>query len=448
MILPLIQYINFLSREGKSLLFRNYGSSDVDRDLLTGFLNIFSNFMKEGSQSDIKSTATDKFKYFYTFLDEIVIVVCTNLDENDATINSKITTIRAEFIKKYGEILSNGSWTGNRAIFTEFGRDIDDIILSPIKVSIIGLGGVGKTDLIRLICGKDIDLEYQPLINMDITTSNGSEIGVNRSIVLWDFAGQSNFRSLWKSLLDSTDIALLVLDSTFINVNESKDIMRDFLNICHKNILVIGIANNQDMPNRLHPKFIERILSDGIDPPIKVYGMVASNPIYREMILTILREAIIKISNGFKPNYRLKDPTSLQKKTRTIKPYKIKRAIEKINKKRKEVPFFNKPYCYRCGSTDIRRPKFVESRRYYHPFTIICRRCGAVVRRDSLEVEKKALVIKKLSTIVCPICSTSLRNIESVEDKSKILGYIGHVPLYAIKLVCEKCGHEKIWNLQ
>ena len=61
----LIQYINILTKDGKSLLFRNYGSSEVDRDLLAGFLSAFSGFMKEISQSDIKSTATEDFKYFY-----------------------------------------------------------------------------------------------------------------------------------------------------------------------------------------------------------------------------------------------------------------------------------------------------------------------------------------------------------------------------------------------
>jgi len=448
MIFPLIQYINILTRDGKSLLFRNYGSSDVDRDLLAGFLNTFSDFMKEGSQSDIKSTSTNEFKYYYTIIEEIIIVVCTDLEDDDAKINSKITTIRVKFIDEFGELLKNSHWSGNRTIFSGFKKEIDDIILGAIKISIIGMGGCGKSDLVRLICGKDINLKYQPTINVDISTFNNTEIGVNRSIVLWDLAGQSNFKSLWKSLLESTDIALLVLDSTFENVNKSQKILCDLLNECHKNILVIGIANNQDMPNRLPPKFIEKILSDGIDPPIKVYGMVASNPIYREKILAILRDSINKISNGFKPKYRLKDRTSLRKKPRTIKPYKIKRATEKITKKRKGVPFFPEPYCYNCGSTDIRSPTFIESRRYYHPSTIICRRCGGVVRKDILEVEKKVLVVKKLGTKVCPICSTSLRNIKSVEDKSKILGYLGHLPLYAIKLVCKKCGHEKTWNFQ
>jgi len=295
-VISVIQYLNILTKDGKSLLFRNYGSSDVDRDLLAGFLSAFSGFMKEISQSDIKSTATDDFKYYYTIIETIIIVVCTDLEDDDATINSKITTIRVKFMEKFGELLKSGKWTGNRAIFTSFEKEIDDIILGAIKVSIIGVGGVGKTTLLHLICGKDIDLEYIPTINVDITPFDGEELDVPRSIVLWDFAGQKNYRSLWKSLLDSTDIALIVLDSSFENVNYSKDIIWDILDKHYKDIKVIGIANKQDMPNRLTPEFCERILSETErEPPIKVYGMVAINSLYREKILAILREAINKI---------------------------------------------------------------------------------------------------------------------------------------------------------
>ena len=290
----MIQYINILTRTGKSLLFRNYGISDVDRDLLAGFLSAFSGFMKEISQSDIKSTATDEFKYYYTIIDEIIIVVCTDLVDDDAVVNSKITTIRAKFIEKYGALLASGDWTGNRAIFTDFEREIDDTILGSIKVSIIGTGGVGKTTLLHLICGKDIDLEYIPTINVVISSYDGFD-DIPRSITFWDFAGQKNYRSLWKSLLDSTDIALLVLDSSFENVNYSKEIIRDILDVYYKDVLVIGIANKQDL-NRLTPKFCERILSEAERiPPIKVHGMIAINSVYREKIHAILREAINKI---------------------------------------------------------------------------------------------------------------------------------------------------------
>ena len=292
----IIQYLNLLTKDGKSLIFRNYGSSDVDRDLLAGFLSAFSGFMKEISQQEIRSTATDEFKYYYTIIDDIIIVVCADLDDDDMTINSKITTIKNRFIENYGEIISNGSWAGNRSVFNAFEKVIDDTILGAIKVSIIGMGGVGKTTLLHLICGTDVDLEYIPTINVDITNYDGSELGLNRSIVLWDFAGQENFRSLWKSLLDSTDIALLVLDSSFENVNSSKDIIADILDKYYKDVLVIGIANKQDLPNHLTPEFCEKIISEADrHPPIKVHGMIAINPVYREKIHAILREAINKL---------------------------------------------------------------------------------------------------------------------------------------------------------
>jgi len=401
----LIQYINILTREGKSLLFRNYGSSDVDRDLLAGFLNAFSGFMKEGSQSEIKSTTTDEFKYYNSIIDEIIIVVCTDLEDDETTINSKITTIRVKFMEKFGEILKSCKWTGNRAIFVSFEKEIDDIILGAIKVSIIGMGGSGKSDLIRLICGKEIDLEYIPTINVDLTPFDGEGLDFSRSIILWDFAGQSNFRSLWKSLLGNTDIALLVLDSTFENINYMKDIIRDILDKHYKDVLVIGIAMNQDMPNRLTPQFCERILSGaGIEPPIKVHGMIATNHAYREKILAILRDATNKISNGFKPSYEIKLQTQFNDKAsqefdKTDEPYRIKKVREKEEKIMESksvsgvIPLDGKTIASSIGKNkkeekalEATYKHFYEFRQYYSINDLK----GAVIGRDILVLTSKS----------------------------------------------------------
>jgi len=285
----LIQYVNILTRDGKSLLFRNYGSSEVDRDLLAGFLSAFSGFMKEISQSDIKSTQTESFKYFYTIIDPIIIVLACDLEDDDALVNSKILSIRAKFMEKYSKILEDGSWAGNRTLFYEFEKELDNLILGAIKISIIGFGGVGKTTLTRLIAGKDVNLEYVPTITADIVSYEGDEF--ERTITLWDFAGQAQFRSLWKSLLTGSDIALLVTDSTFENINGSKEIIHELLDKFFQDKLVIGIANKQDLPNRLTPEFCEKILSSE-KRTIKTHGMIAIEPMYREKIMAILREAI------------------------------------------------------------------------------------------------------------------------------------------------------------
>ncbi|MFX0024206.1 MAG: hypothetical protein ACFE9S_17905 [Candidatus Hermodarchaeota archaeon] len=44
--------------------------------------------------------------------------------------------------------------------------------------------------------------------------------------------------------------------------------------------------------------------------------------------------------------------------------------------------------------------------------------------------------------LVCPNCGARGKDLKTEEDKSKVLGYIGHSPLYAKINVCKKCGYK------
>ena len=44
--------------------------------------------------------------------------------------------------------------------------------------------------------------------------------------------------------------------------------------------------------------------------------------------------------------------------------------------------------------------------------------------------------------LVCPSCGARGKDLKVEEDKSKVLSYVGHSPLYAKVNVCKKCGYK------
>ncbi len=279
----MILHVNFLTTTGKSLLFREYGAAKVDHDLLAGFLSAFSGFMKEISQSEIKSTVTGNSKYYYSIKQDLIVVVCSEINDSEEEIHTKIGQLIESFVAKFGDKFSEKEWDGERKKFATFLREVDKIVLGPIKISIIGFGGVGKTTLLGLIVGDEVNLEYIPTITADIADYDGFG---HRDVVFWDFAGQIQFTNLWESLLKGTRIVLLVTNSTYNNVTESKSIISRLIKKYYPNALVIAIANMQDLDGRLSPKFVEKILE------VETHGLVSIDPNCRTKIHGILKEKI------------------------------------------------------------------------------------------------------------------------------------------------------------
>jgi small GTP-binding protein len=163
---------------------------------------------------------------------------------------------------------------------------IDNYIMSKLKVSLVGEGGVGKTTLLRLLKGSAPPTEYVPTIALSIEQIEATRYGTY-SIILWDFAGQERFRRLWTIYFRGSDIVFIITDSTLNNVIATKEIL-DVIRKDAPGVPVWAIANKQDLEGALSPELVERILG------IPAFGMVAIDQARKEEMMQILLDAVDK----------------------------------------------------------------------------------------------------------------------------------------------------------
>ncbi|MHA1723869.1 MAG: ADP-ribosylation factor-like protein [Promethearchaeota archaeon] len=149
------------------------------------------------------------------------------------------------------------------------------------KISIVGFSGVGKTTIKKLIKLDEIPLEHIPTISGDIATIKIGNLFFN----LFDFAGQDQFRYLWKSFIKGSDSVLIVTDSTPKNIETSKF----FLELIEKEVPYARtaiIANKQDLPGAMSPEEIEEILN------LRTYPMIANRAENREKMIQIIADIL------------------------------------------------------------------------------------------------------------------------------------------------------------
>ncbi len=149
------------------------------------------------------------------------------------------------------------------------------------KICFIGEQNVGKSSLLSLLQGREVQEERVPTVGLEVEDSilNGKKCSI------WDLGGQKRFKFMWQDFLKGAGLAVIVCDSTEKNVNQTKEIYNRFERTLGTKI--IAIANKQDIPGRLSAQEVQKKLGG-----LKTYGMSAIRPELRERMKEILEYEI------------------------------------------------------------------------------------------------------------------------------------------------------------
>lgn len=151
------------------------------------------------------------------------------------------------------------------------------MLVAKQKICLLGDSNVGKSTLLSLLQGRDMDGERKPTIGLEIENSqlNGNKCAI------WDLGGQERFKMMWQDFLRGAGLTVIVTDSTAENVEKTKHIVDRFSR--NFGAKVIAIANKQDLPGALSAKQVEEKLGG-----IKTYGMSALRSELRARMQQIL----------------------------------------------------------------------------------------------------------------------------------------------------------------
>ncbi|MFW9962639.1 MAG: ADP-ribosylation factor-like protein [Candidatus Sifarchaeia archaeon] len=249
----------------------------VKEDALNEFISTREELRTEhGQVSELPLIIGDHKFLGKDWIGDSVLVFVTDKGEDEANTYEKIDLALKALRTTFKKLGIEGAIKNYEAL-------IEPSVTTRLKIALVGEGGVGKTTTLHLLLGDTPPLQYVPTIALNLETVENIRFG-NYSLVLWDFAGQERFRTLWRFYFHGADVIFLVCDSTLRNVIISKDILKLIKRDAPK-VPVFAMANKQDKPNAMKPEVVQKILG------IPTYPMVAIDKDRRDEMLRILMTA-------------------------------------------------------------------------------------------------------------------------------------------------------------
>ncbi len=210
------------------------------------------------------------------WLEDALLVFVTDKGEDERNIADKLEMAAKALKRKLKK-------DGLQAVVDSYEQLVEPCVITRLKIALVGEGGTGKTTTLNLLLGETPPLQYVPTIALNLETVENIRFG-NYSLVLWDFAGQERFRTLWRNYFHGADVIFLVCDSSLRNVIISRDILKLIRRDAPK-VPVFALANKQDLPNVMKPEVVGKILG------VPTYPMVAIDENRRDEMLSILMTA-------------------------------------------------------------------------------------------------------------------------------------------------------------
>jgi len=168
----------------------------------------------------------------------------------------------------------------------EFESYVEEAIkMLPVKCTLTGYGGVGKTTIVKLVAKGETVTKHIPTILADV-----EELAIEGiepfKVTLFTVAGQPEYWRTWMLTTEGSDFVVLVTDSSREDVERlQKEILPYLMKITPYSRFTL-IANKQDLGNRLPASVIEELTG------FPSYPMVAVSPDAKERFIEILSSMI------------------------------------------------------------------------------------------------------------------------------------------------------------
>lgn len=166
-------------------------------------------------------------------------------------------------------------------------KTYEAISMLPVKCTLTGYGGVGKTTIVRLVARGERVAKHIPTILADVEEIKIEGVDPFK-VTLFTVAGQPQYWRTWMLTTEGSDFVMLVTDSTREDVERlQKEIIPYLMKITPYSRFII-IANKQDLPNALPPSVIEEICGIPAFPLIAIRDDAKDK--FIEILTAIIRE--------------------------------------------------------------------------------------------------------------------------------------------------------------